>query len=439
MDLKRFFARPLCVAAAGLLTFGMAACSDNDSDWDGTSDRETALRLVVADYTANTVIPTYEALADASVDLYNAIYAMYQAGAGHVTEAQVKAAGDAWRVARDYWERSEAWLYGPAGDYDVDPHIDSWPLNATALQALLNNSTEMAKMDAEGIYISQTMDYGILGFHALEYLLFQVEGTGMSQTSVPHATNYTTEELSYITGVAGDLRNQCIILEAAWRGESNISQTKQNILDKVRATGETMTGNNENWSKALNDLAAGLCYADEMKNPVEGSSSDFVNFLAAAQTMITDGIQNIANEVGNVKIGNPTGMGSGEDYEYDPGYIESPYSLNSINDFQGNIISIENAYMGFQSGKSYNAGETYIKASTHTLSAYVATFNPELDNRVKAAITAAYDAIGQMAEPFAYTCNSANGYQAQNRAAITACNELNDIFDEVLRALQEQR
>lgn len=439
MDLKRFFARPLCVAVAGLLTFGMAACSDNDSDWDGTSDRETALRLVVADYTANTVIPTYEALADASVDLYNAIYAMYQAGAGHVTEAQVKAAGDAWRVARDYWERSEAWLYGPAGDYDVDPHIDSWPLNATALQALLNNSTEMAKMDAEGIYISQTMDYGILGFHALEYLLFQVEGTGMSQTSVPHATNYTTEELSYITGVAGDLRNQCIILEAAWRGESNISQTKRDILNKVRATGETMTGNNKNWSDALDDLAAGLCYADEMKNPVEGNNSDFVNFLAAAQTMISDGIQNIANEVGNVKIGNPTGMGSGEDYEYDPGYIESPYSLNSINDFQGNIISIENAYMGFQSGKSYNAGETYIKASTHTLSAYVATFNPELDNRVKAAITAAYDAIGQMAEPFAYTCNSANGYQAQNRAAITACNELNDIFDEVLRALQEQR
>ena len=430
---------PLCVAAAGLLTFSMAACSDNDDDWDGSSDRETALRLVVADYTANTVIPTYEALADASVDLYNAIYAMHQAGAGNVTEAQVKAAGDAWRVAREYWERSEAWLYGPAGDYDVDPHIDSWPLNATALQALLDNPTEMAKMDAEGVYISQTMDYGILGFHALEYLLFQVEGTGMSQISVPHDADYTTEELSYITGVAGDLRNQCIILEAAWRGESNISQTKQDILDKVRATGETMTGNNKNWSIALDDLAAGTCYANEMKNPVEGNNSDFVNFLAAAQTMISDGIQNIANEVGNVKIGNPTGMGSGEDYEYDPGYIESPYSLNSINDFQGNIISIENAYMGFQPGKSYNAGETYIKSSTHTLSAYVATFNPELDSRVRAAIAAAYDAIGQMAEPFAYTCNSANGYQAQNRAAIEACNELNDIFDEVLRALQEQR
>ena len=236
---------PLCVAAAGLLTFSMAACSDNDDDWDGSSDRETALRLVVADYTANTVIPTYEALADASVDLYNAIYAMHQAGAGNVTEAQVRAAGDAWRVAREYWERSEAWLYGPAGDYDVDPHIDSWPLNATALQALLDNPAEMAKMDAEGVYISQTMDYGILGFHALEYLLFQVEGTGMSQTSVPHDTDYTAEELSYITGVAGDLRNQCIILEAAWRGESNISQTKQDILDKVRATGETMTGRDE--------------------------------------------------------------------------------------------------------------------------------------------------------------------------------------------------
>ena len=85
--------------------------------------------------------------------------------------------------------------------------------------------------------------------------------------------------------------------------------------------------------------------------------------------------------VGNIKIGNPTGKGlpSGG-MEYDPSYIESPYSLNSIRDFQGNVISIRNAYQGSPSV------DGTIQTATHTLSTYVATLNADLDSRVKAAI-----------------------------------------------------
>jgi hypothetical protein len=258
----------------------------------------------------------------------------------------------------------------------------------------------MNKMDAQGVYAS-SLDYGLLGFHALEYMLFALEGSGMSQISVPHSTNYTTQQLTYIVGVAGDLRNQCIILEAAWKGESNIAQAKRQVLNSVR-----QLSYKQNYEEALNDLANGLCYADQMKNPVEGSASDFVNYLACAQSILgQDGVQNIANEVGNVKIGNPTGQGLSSETEYDPDYIESPYSLNSIEDFKGNIISIENAYCGLQSSKDYNSGETLVKPVSHSFSSYVATLNPSLDNRVKAAISTAYNAIGQMKEPFAYTCN----------------------------------
>lgn len=154
--------------------------------------------------------------------------------------------------------------------------------------------------------------------------------------------------------------------------------------------------------------------------------------------MIVDGIQNIANEVGNVKIGNPTGMGTGDDFEYDPDYIESPYSLNSINDFLGNIISIENAYMGIQSSKGYNSGETYIQPVSYSLSTYIASLDSDLDSRVQSAITAAYEAISAMEEPFAVTAGS-SAYTAINLAAIEACNDLNDIFDEVLSLINSQR
>ena len=436
--MKNYLKFPLYAAAFALMSVGMASCSDDETPGTNLRDqREAALKLVVADYVDRTVISTYRQLADASIELHTACVAMYEDGVGNVTQAQVEAAGEAWKKAREYWERSEAWLYGPAGDYNVDPHIDSWPLDQGQLDDLLANSSEMAKMDADGVYIS-SKDYGLLGFHALEYMLFAIEGTGMTQTSVPHATDYTAEELSYIAGVAGDLRNHCIFLEAAWAGEDNIRSTKQDILAQVRSVAD-FAQNNNSIKSVLTDLANGLCYGDEMKNPSEAGGSDIVNYLSAVQFLVTDGIQNIANEVGNVKIGNPTGMGTGDDFEYDPNYIESPYSLNSINDFKGNIISIENAYMGLQSSKDYNSGETAILPVDHSLSAYVATLDPDLDSRVKAAITKAYEAIGEMREPFVVTCAQGGEYSGVNRAAITACNELNDIFDEVLRLIESQR
>ena len=436
--MKKYLNLPLYAAAAALLVVGAASCSDDEGPGTNLRDeREAALRLVVNDYVDRTVIPTYQQLADASIELHTVCLAMYNAGVGNVTTAQVEAAGEAWKQAREYWERSEAWLYGPAGDYNVDPHIDSWPLDQGLLDDLLANASEMAKMDAEGVYIS-SKDYGLLGFHALEYMLFAIEGTDMSQVSVPHATDYTAEELSYMAGVAGDLRNHCIFLEAAWAGESNISSAKQDVLDQVRSVA-AFAANNSSIKSVLTDLANGLCYADEMKNPAEGGGSDIVNYLDAIQAVVTDGIQNIANEVGNVKIGNPTGMGTGDDFEYNPYYIESPYSLNSINDFKGNIISIENAYLGIQTSKDYNSGETLIRPVDHSLSAYVASLDADLDARVRAAITAAYDAIGEMREPFVVTCSSSGPYVEVNRAAITACNTLNDIFDEVLRLIESQR
>lgn len=437
--MKKYLKLPFYAAMSAMLSMGMIACSDDDENpgGDELSPREAALKEVISDYTENSVIPTYVGMADAAIELHTACLAMSNAGVGNVTTAQVTTACNAWKKARQYWERSEAWLFGPASDYAVDPHIDSWPLDKTALEALLANTTEMGKMDADGVYIS-SQDYGLLGFHALEYMIFALEGTGMTQTSVAHSTNYTAEQLSYITGVAGDLRNQCIILEAAWRGEKNISQNKRDVLNQVRKHTEILQ-NNQYYREALNDLSGGLCYTNDMLNPVEGSNSDFVNYLAGAQTMITDGIQNIANEVGNIKIGNPTGQGLSDETEYDPDYIESPYSLNSISDFKGNIISIENAYRGFQTSQDYNSGETLIKPVTHSLSSYVSSLDANLDSRVKTAITNAYNAINQMKEPFAYTCNRNGAYAQTNLAAINACNDLNDIFNEVLTLLQSQR
>ncbi len=421
MKMKKYLKFPLYVATVALMGMGVAACSDDNNDPmpddSELSAQEQALKDVIADYVDMTVIPTYNGMANAAMQLHDkCIEIRSNFRDGSLTEDDVIEAGNLWKEARAYWEKSEAWLYGPAGDYNIDPHIDSWPLDKTGMDALLSNPAQMAQMDDEGEYVGNYLGYALQGFHAIEYLLFELEnttadGTAIAETvSRPHNLNYTNEELNYLVGLAGDLRNQCILLEACWAGTENVTSEKQQILTDT-------------------ELDKGVNFGENIKN-AGVAGSEYVNYLDVAYDMITAGIQNIANEVGNIKIGNPTGMGRPEGgMEFDPNYIESPYSCNSIEDFKGNIISIRNAYQGSPSV------DGTIQVATTTLSTYIATLDANLDTRVKAAIQDAYDKISLMGEPFAYTCG-ASEYDTINQDAIDACNVMNDIFEEVKTLLQ---
>ena len=49
--------------------------------------------------------------------------------------------------ARAWWEKSEAFLYGAATDFGIDPHIDSWPLDLDGLQTALKNTEQVEIVD----------------------------------------------------------------------------------------------------------------------------------------------------------------------------------------------------------------------------------------------------------------------------------------------------
>lgn len=150
--MKKYLKFPLYVALAAMIGMNTTACSDDDepvnTEEGGTttlSEQEQALKEVIADYTDKTVIPTYKGMADAAIQLHSlCIDIRTKKADGSLTTADVEAAGEAWKTARDYWEKSEAWLFGPAGDYYIDPHIDSWPLDKTGMDALLSNPAQMA-------------------------------------------------------------------------------------------------------------------------------------------------------------------------------------------------------------------------------------------------------------------------------------------------------
>ena len=255
--MKKYFKFSLYMAIVAMTSLNIMSCSDDDNPITGNdpgllTPQEQALKEVIFDYADKTVIPTYKGMSDAAMELHSlCIDIRTKKTNGTLSENDVKAAGDAWKTARDYWEKSEAWLFGPAGDYYIDPHIDSWPLDKTGMDALLNNPAQMAQMDDEGVYVGNYLGYALQGFHAIEYLLFELTNTNANgsatanSTSIPHNLNYTTEELNYLVGLAADLRNQCILLEACWAGTENVTAEKQQILTDIQKWIKVSTSANE--------------------------------------------------------------------------------------------------------------------------------------------------------------------------------------------------
>ncbi|MDR2841337.1 MAG: peptidase M75, partial [Paludibacter sp.] len=294
-----------------LTAFGFYSC--NPKEEIGESENLILLEQLVPKYIDNTIIPTYETMATYAIELEEALVTLKSSK----TDENVIAACNLWILSRKYWEQSEAFLYGAAADFGIDPHIDTWPLDREELKAELTNNAHLASMAADdgAAWAGEKLGPGLLGFHAVEYVLF-ADGLPKSAAQIP------ADELIYAIAVAGDLRNQCIRLEAAWAGYDNVSPEKQEIIDEFEL-GITF-GNGKN-------------YGDNMKNAGKAGST-YNSFTDAAEDII-QGCIDIADEVATMKIGKP----SSHD---DINYIESPYSYNSIVDFIGNIESIRNAYLG---------------------------------------------------------------------------------------------
>lgn len=382
----RFTLLSVAVAAFGALSVACDNGSGNGADPSAQGVREQMLQRAAVDFVDKTVIPVYRELADAGIELTEACEAMQDAFAQkRLTTPLVQAACDKWIEARKYWELSEAFLYGAAGDYNIDPHIDSWPLNRSELEALLNDPVRMGKMDDD--YAGTYLGYGLLGFHALEYMLFENAGPR-------ELAKYTTEELVFTVAVAGDLRNQCVRLEAAWAGLGKVTEEKQQLLSDAEL-------------EPTFDYGASMMGAGE-------AGSKYKNYLEAAQEIL-QGCIDIADEVANQKIGRPANGTSDDDVNY----IESPYSQNSKTDFIDNIRSIRNTYLG-------------TNADDSSVSDYVQLVDAELDASVRAAIEAAIKGIEACEAPFVD-----NRTSQRWKAAVGICNDLLEVLEQAQQALMK--
>lgn len=131
---------------------------------------EDVLAPVVANYVDVVVLPTYKSLQDKASDLYDAIQTLNN----DRSNANFSAACTAWLNAREPWESSESFLFGPVDELGLDPNMDSWPLDQEAIVNILNSGSfdDLNWTDGDSDDAVEAAQ-NVRGFHTLEFLLFK--------------------------------------------------------------------------------------------------------------------------------------------------------------------------------------------------------------------------------------------------------------------------
>lgn len=388
------------LTAASLALFSLASCekSASPAETDDLSARDERFMAIADRFVNHTVIPTYTSLSDYTEQLVKDLEALK----ADRTQDNLDKAASTFLTARAYWEKTEAFLWGAATDFGIDPHIDTWPLDLTGLKEALTNKAQIDGLAGEDgdVYAGEKLGPTLLGFHGIEYVLFW-EGKNRQVSWFDGTDEGVTcaDYLTYAVAVAGDLRNKCWQMELAWAGEEHNPTRFAKVNDELELP-LTPSG--------------GMYYGENLLNAGKAGSS-CRNATAAMQWMI-EGCNTIADEVASQKIGM---VYSGND----PNYVESPYSYKSIVDFEDNMISIRNVWNGGIEG-DYD--------TVNSLSAYFKETAPDLEKQVSDAIDNSIAKIRAIPEPF---INNANN--AACGAAIEAIQQLDNYLSLAVNALTE--
>ena len=178
--------------------------------------------------------------------------------------------------------------FWPVSTGNIDPRIDTWPVNFTDLEAQLASDNEFTED-----YIDNLED-ALKGFHPIEYLLFGEEGK-------KKAVDFTDREFEYLKGLALNLKTLTATLSQSWDPDDQDSYYQK----------FSMAGN---------------------------GSSVYQTQLEALEEMV-NAMAGICDEVANSKIHEPF-------IQQDPSLEESPFALSSITDFTNNIKGVQNVYLG---------------------------------------------------------------------------------------------
>jgi predicted lipoprotein len=267
----------------GMLFLFLNGCKKDDENAiidDSFSSRQEILREVGV----NVIAATYEDMSKESASLAELVNIFSTS----VTDENLTNCRNKWKDVRNAWEQTEGFLFGPVATNNIDPRIDSWPINHQDLESILATNIELNQQYVNGLQES------LKGFHPLEYLLFGNNGT-------KQAADFTPRELLFINALSQNLQELCENIANEW----NTAQNNSYYFTLINA----------------------------------GAGSNIYISQKAAFLEIANALVGICDEVANGKINEPFTLAN-------PALEESPYSSNSVTDFKNNIKGVQNVYIG---------------------------------------------------------------------------------------------
>jgi len=268
-------------------------------DSGGSAQEETTLSDFDTDailqQAAGNIFSTYADLESKAQTLEDEVKDLQD----NATPENLEEAQQAWVEARNPWEASEGFLFGPVATDGLDPALDSWPVDETTIQNILDGNEDLTdKSVVEGF------DDTAHGFHTIEFFLFGPDG------------NRSASELS-----------------------------GRNLQYLITAT-EVLHGDTEELANAWDEGA-------QFRSDFTSGSGPYSGKKASLQ-QLAEGLNIIANEVGAGKIGTPLNEQSIQS-------IESKYSENSFSDYASNMRSIKGIYTGDALDRSGPGLDTIVK------------------------------------------------------------------------------
>lgn len=307
------------------------------------------------------------------------------------TQEALDAACKQWKIARADWEKSEAFLFGAADEYSIDPHTDTWPVDQAALANVLRDNSIMSDIENK----VKQLNSGLLGYHGIEYVLFR-EGKARD------INQFTDLEYKYVCAVAKDLYQATCVLQTTWDGSKSGNRYNETVNYLKSHTSLNDDGDVTDGTLSYKNFGEGF-----KNTPSEDYESD-----VDATIQIIEGARDIISEVAGSKIGLPW---SGQDNSY----IESPYAYNSIIDFYDNIVGCKNALYGqFDATSPTENSLIYfcLNSDNTTLKSQA--------QKVQSTLDEALSKINSMKAPFAL-----NYTDASVKSAIDALNALDEALD----------
>lgn len=252
-----------------------------------TTDIDTLNKDILNSIAHNVCSGSYTEMYNRALTLENAVLALQT----NTNETNLTACKTAWKEMRFTWETTESWLFGPISANNIDPRIDTWPVDFTAIDSVLNTANPLTES-----YIDNLED-ALKGFHPTEYFLWGANGNKT-------AADFTARQLEYLVALTHNLSKLSKEVDDTWKGS----------------------------------------YAEELATAGNGSAAYATK--TSAYMEIVDAMAGICDEVANGKINDPF-------IAQDPMLEESPFAKNSIKDFTQNIQGVLVIYQGNFNGDKY--------------------------------------------------------------------------------------